>query len=108
MLHRPTLNQLVINPQCRIRYSAARTATLLDYVLAAVPRTEEVTDSRQDLFDRTHTPLVLVGNYSDVGPVDRWVGLNNKTPELLPTCAVLISKDDSKAYRQLLALAVIP
>ena len=65
-----------------------------------MPRTEEVTDSRQDLFDRTHTPLVLVGNYSDVGPVDRWVGLNNKTPELLPTCAVLISKDDGKAYRR--------
>ena len=62
-----------------------------------VPRTEEVTDSRQELFYCTRTPLVLVSNYSDVGPVDQWVRLNNK---LLPTCGVLISKDDSKAYRQ--------
>jgi hypothetical protein len=73
---------------------------LRDYILATVPRTEEVTDSRQDLFYCTHTPLVLVSNNSDVGPVDRWVRLNNKTPELLPPCAVFISKDDSKAYRR--------
>jgi len=64
-----------------------------------VPRTEEVTGSRQDLFDCTHTPLVLVSNYSDIGPVDQWVRLNDKALELLPTCTILISKDDSKAYR---------
>ena len=65
-----------------------------------VPRTEEVTDSRQDLFNCTLTPLVLVSNYSDVGPVDQWMRLHNKAPELRPTIAILISEDDSKAYRQ--------
>jgi len=73
-----------------------------------VPRTEEVTDSRQDFVNCTHTPLVLVSNNSDIGPVDRWVRLHNKAPELLPTIAILISEDDSKAYRRLLALAAIP
>ena len=65
-----------------------------------MPRTEEVTDSRQDLFNCTLTPLVLVSNYSDVGPVDRWMRLQNKAPELNPTIAILISEDDSKAYRR--------
>ena len=38
-----------------------------------VPCTEEVTDSRHELFDCTQTPLVLVSNYSDIGTVDGWV-----------------------------------
>jgi hypothetical protein len=58
-----------------------------------VPQTEEVTDSWHDLFDCTHTPLVLVSNYSDdVGPVERWVHPNNEAPELFLS-AVLISED---------------
>jgi hypothetical protein len=65
-----------------------------------VPLTEEVTDSRQVLIYTNHTPLVLVSNNGDVGPVDQWVHLNYKSPELHPTCGVLISKDDSKAYRR--------
>jgi hypothetical protein len=51
---------------------------------------------------RTHhnRGLVLVSNYSYVGPVDRWVRPNNEAPELLSTCAVLIYEDYSEAYWQ--------
>jgi len=48
-------------------------ATLLDDVLPTVPRTEEMSAIVHDSRDCTHTTLVLVSNYSHVGPVHRWV-----------------------------------
>ena len=80
MLKRPELHQLGIYPKRKIWNSTTLFVPLLDYVLATVPRTEEVTDQRHDLFDCTHTPLVLVSNYSHISPVDRLVHPKNEGP----------------------------
>ena len=68
--------------------------------LPTVPRTEEMSAIRHDLSDCTHTTLVLISDYSHVGPVHRWVRPMNESPEFLPTCAVLITKDYCKSNRR--------
>jgi hypothetical protein len=100
MVDGPALNQPVKDPKCGIWNSTARTATLLDDVLPTVPRTEEMSAIRHDLSDCTHTTLVLISDYSHVGPVHRWVRPMNESPEFLPTCAVLITKDYCKSNRR--------
>ena len=97
MVDGPALRQLVIDPKCGIWNSTTRTATLLDDVLPTVPRTEEMSAIRHDLSDCTLTTLVLISDYSRVGPVHRWVRLMNESPEILPTLSVLITKNYSKS-----------
>jgi len=110
MVDGPALRQPVIDPKCGIWNSTARTATLIDDVLPTVPRTEEMPANIHDSRDCTHTTLVLVSNYSHVGPVHRWVRQINEFPEFLPTCAVLITKakDYCKATVDMVAFAVTP
>jgi hypothetical protein len=100
MVDGPALNQPVKDPKCGIWNSTARTATLLDDVLPTVPRTEEMSAILHDSRYCTQTTLVLVSNYGHVGPVHRWVRFMNEFPELLPTFAVLITKDYCKAHRR--------
>jgi hypothetical protein len=100
MVDGPALPQLVIDPKCGIWNSTTRTATLLDDVLPTVPHTEEMSAIRHDLSDCTHTTLVLISDYSLVGPVHRWVRPMNESPEFLPTWSVLITKSYSKSNRR--------
>ena len=100
MFNGPALLQPVVDPKSGIWNFTARTATLLDDVLLTVPRTEEMSAILHDSRDCTLTTLVLVCNKSHVGPVHCWVSFMNEVPELLPTCAVLITKDYCKANRQ--------
>ena len=99
MVDGPALPQLVIDPKCGIWNSTTRTATLLDDVLTTVSRTEEMSANRHDLSDCTLTTLVLISDYSCVGPVHRWVRPMNESPEILPTMSILITKNDSKTNR---------
>jgi hypothetical protein len=100
MVDGPALRQLVIDPNCGIWNTTTRTATLLDDILTTVPRTEEMSAHRHDLSDCTLTTLVLISDYSCVGPVHRWVRPMNESPEILPTMSILIPKNYSKTNRR--------
>jgi hypothetical protein len=100
MFDGPALCQLVIDPNCGIWNTTTRTATLLDDILTTVPRTEKMSAQRHDLSDSTLTTLVLISDYSCVGPVHRWVHPMNESPEILPTMSILITKNDSKTNRR--------
>jgi hypothetical protein len=108
MVDGPALRQPVIDPKCGIWNSTARTATLLDDVLPTVPRTEEMSAIVHDSRDCTHTILVLVSNYSHVGPVHRWVRPMNEFPNSFQLLPFLLPKIIAKPTGNMLAFAVTP